>query len=217
MKKVAIWLTLLSPLFWAYQCVEREDKCFTEYHLRFEPKIYPERDTFRLNDTIWFEMRIGDSIFDIYSQKWIPSNRVTFPFYLTMTKLEPTRYLPAEEMFDFIALDGVIKFERLSQFTNLRIEMLRRFDGNIAKFAFIPRQIGIFKVTPNIARVDLENLQVGSDGCRPFVKDISIKTNSHSNTNNGYFWIRVSGSPDYQNYSEENHKKDGSFAFFVID
>ncbi len=216
MRKSVIWLTLLSPLFWAYQCVEREDKCLTKYHLRFEPKIYPEQDTFRLNDTIWFEMRIGDSLFDIYSQQWIPSNRVAFPFYFTMTKLEPTKYLPAEYMFDFVTVEGGLIFERLSQFTNIRVELDKKHNSNYARFAFIPVEKGIFNVAPNVQREDIENINVGNNECRPFVKDVSFKMNNAS-SNNGYYLLRASMNPEYQNLSEENYRKGGGFTFVVVD
>jgi len=215
MKKIATWILILSPIFLAYQCVEK-DKCYTEYHLQFETKITPERDTISLNDTLWFEMRIADSLFDIYSQQWIPSNRVTFPFYFTMTKLEETGYLPAEEMFEFVPILGTLNFERLSQFTDLIVNMEKKENGNISTFAFIPKQKGIFKATPNMLRIDFEDLQVGNDGCRPFVKDISFQTNGNTSVN-GYYLIRASGSPLYQNYSEADHKKDGGFAFVVVD
>lgn len=206
-------MIVLSPLFLAYQCVEK-DKCYTEYHLQFETKISPERDTFSLNDTLWFEMRIGDSLFDIYSQQWVPSNRVTFPFYFTMTKLEPTRHLSAEEMFEFVLLSGNMTFERLSQFTNLRFEMEKKTDGNFTKFAFIPTVKGIFNVTTSIRRIDYEDLQVGNDGCRPFISDKTFQANGDISTN-GYYLIGASGSPAFQNYSEADHRKGGSFTFVV--
>lgn len=204
-----------SPLFLAYQCVEK-DKCYTKYHLQFETKITPERDTFSLNDTLWFEMRIGDSLFDIFSQQWIQSNRVTFPLYLTMTKLEPTRYLPAEEMFDFVPVEGGLIFERLSQFTNIRVELDGKHNGNYARFAFIPVEKGIFNVAPNVQREDIENINVGNDGCRSFVKDVSFKMNSAS-SRNGYYLLRVSMNSEYQSLSEENYRKAGGFTFVVVD
>lgn len=201
-------------MLFAYQCVEK-DPCITEYHLRFDTSITPERDTISLNDTLWFRMRIGDSLFDIYSQQWIPSNRVIFPLYFSMVKLDSTGYQYAEEMFEFVPRVGTLTFIRLSQFTNIKIGMEKRTEDNYIEFGFIPKRSGIFKVTPYMHRFDIETIAVGTGECRAFVKDVSKQMNN-SEGNNGFHLIRTSGSPAYSNFSELDYRKSGSFTFIVM-
>lgn len=133
-----------------------------------------------------------------------------------MARLDSTGFQYAEEMFEFVPLSGGITFERLSQFSYVRLDMDKEDYFNISKFGFIPKRTGIFEVTPNVQRVDVEDINVGNDGCRPFVKDVSFRMNNIESTN-GFYLILASGSPTYQNYSEKNFKKAGTFAFVVME
>jgi hypothetical protein len=215
MKKIAAWILILSSIFLVYQCVEK-DKCIQFYHIQLNGTIEDVQDTVSLGDTLWYEMRLGEMLFDTISQSWIPRNEESFPLYFTATKLDSNRYYNAEEMFEYYPIYGEITFERLSQFTYVIIQTHQLNSERIIRFGFKAKEKGIFLTSPLVLRKDFEDLLIGDQKCRSFVKGISFQINQENDLN-GYPLLAASNNPEHRNISEDAYKKAGGFAFVVVD
>jgi hypothetical protein len=202
-------------LFLASQCVEK-DKCFKEYHLQFQASITPPEDTITLSDTLWFEMRVGNDIFDNNSNSIIPINGVEFPFYFSIGEIDSINLYSSELKFDYTEIIGSLLFQQFSSFTRIKLNMTDLNNEHLIKFGFSPKNKGIYRTTLYTLNEEVENLEVGNPECRSFIKNISFAMNE-LDTSNGYYLLPASGNPQYRDYSEENFKKAGTFAFVVVD
>lgn len=215
MRKFSVWIVILFSLLIACQCAEK-DECIQFYHIQLNGTIEAAHDTVALGDTLWYEIRLGEMLFDTISQSWIPRNEESFPLYFTATKLDSNRYYHAEEMFEYYPIHGEIIFERLSQFTYVIINMHQLNSERIIRFGFKAKEKGIFLISPVVFREDYEDLPIGDQKCRSFVKGISFQINQENDLN-GYPLLAASNNPQYRDISEIAYKKAGGFAFVVVD
>ncbi len=215
MRKFSVRIVLFFSLLIAYQCVEK-DKCIHFYHIQLNGAIEPAHDTVALGDTLWYEMRLGELLFDTISKSWIPRNEESFPLYFTATKLDSNRYYHAEETFEYYPIYGEITFERLSQFTYVIIKTHQLNSERIIRFGLKAKEKGIFLISPIVLRQDYEDLLIGDQECRSFVEGISFQINQENDLN-GYPLLAASNNPQYREISENAYKKAGGFAFVVVD
>jgi hypothetical protein len=173
-KYLIFWVFIY--LFLSSQCVEKNN-CTRRYHLQFQASITPSKDTITLSDTLWYEMRIGDDIFDNNSNSIIPTNGVEFPFYFAIAELDSTDFYSATQNFDYLEMNGSLVFQHFSGFTRIKIIMTYINNEYVIKFAFSPKKTGIFNVGLFTLTEEVEDLSVGDLGCISIINDISITMN----------------------------------------
>ncbi len=180
MKTIAYCL-LISYLGIYAGCNKNLDCRGTIYSFEAFYKAYPDKDSIRINDTIWIELNAPTQLKDLMSNKMIDYNGAgnfgTAIGYVEMIGgdiLNPG-VIPSANDFDNIIING-------TEVQSLNPQQTRAFgfkeqDGMyLFKVGIVPKRKGIFVIAPGNA----SNVYQKSDPCRESNFSLTFKdTNQH--------------------------------------
>lgn len=119
----------------------------SSYTFQLDAKVWPDRDTISVNDTVWVEINLGDNFIDIRSNKSVDfSNANNLGIDMGFVKLisnSPVQFVGTVSTLNYILLNG-------TELTSANPQLLKEFlikDINgryIFKLGVIPKSSGIY-------------------------------------------------------------------------
>jgi len=220
MNKIYLFTLSAIIIFSQCNCTQQNPSAFCQRDLEFEFYAQTQglQDTVSINDTIWFHLEI-DSIatdlvsgeeFDIFKDNDFSS------WVLSVDNLDSFD-LQASNNFDYHSKIGNTEIRNIGIGSFPILDFANRVGKKIIHVGIIPKKIGTYFMGYSyINSIERMAMRVIIPDCQTKV-EVHRATNAEDRSQNNYYLVEESPLPEYRDYEEEDFKRNGSFAFVVIE
>jgi hypothetical protein len=197
------------------------DACEKEYKFTIPFRLYPEKDTFRIGDTLWLESEIPPLLYDSISQQEYSLGSFKHIVYASFNrKDDSTQLSTGSSNFDYASLTGACQRGIQGPSTEFRFNYRLNADlSNSLKFYFIPKVKGLYSFSMYTLTYDDYSTDDGRNDrgiiSKPCLEVLWMRFRTNNADKNNNFAL-LEGNP-YITQNESIFHSAGAYAFWVAE
>jgi hypothetical protein len=195
--------------------------CEKEYKFTIPFRLYPEKDTFRIGDTLWLESEIPPLLYDSISQQEYSLGSFKHIVYARFgRKDDSTQLSTGSSNFDYASLIGACQRGIQGPSTEFRFNYRLNADlSNSLKFYFIPKVKGLYAFSMYTLTYDDYSTDDGRNDrgiiSKPCLEILSMRFRTNNADKNNNFALLEGNT--YITQNESIFLSSGAYAFWVAE